>query len=81
MNVQVRTTVEEAFRWALANDDALEEISKLRAEIEALKNATGEDIKEAESNAKVLPTVIASVAVLGDIALALWFIIKRKIFK
>ena len=65
-----------------ANADALEEeIAKLRAEIEALKNATNEDIKEAESNAKVLPTVIASVAVLGDIALLVWFIIKRKIVK
>ena len=65
-----------------ANADALEEeIAKLRAEIEALKNATNENIKEAESNAQVLPTVIASVAVLGDIALLVWLIIKRKIVK
>ena len=48
---------------------------KLRADIEALKNATNEDIKEAESNAQVLPTVIASGAVLGDIALLVWLII------
>ena len=65
-----------------ANADALkEELAKLRAEIEALKNATNENIEKAESNAQVLPTVIASVAVLGDIALLVWFIIKRKIVK
>jgi len=58
-----------------------EDVADLRAEIEALKNATNEDIKEAESNAQVLPSVIASVAVLGDIALLVWLIIKRKIVK
>ena len=62
-----------------ANADALEEeIVKLRAEIEDMKKSTVEEIKQAESSAKVLPTVIASIAILGDIAIALWLIIKRK---
>ena len=62
-----------------ANADALEEeIAKLRAEIENMKKSTYEEIKQAESSAKVLPTVLASVAVAGDIALAVWLIIKHK---
>ena len=62
------------------NADALaEEIAKLRAEIEAMKNTTDENIENARSNAKTLPSVLAGIALAGDVALAVWFIIKRKI--
>ena len=54
---------------------------QMETEIEAMKNATNESIKTAESNAKVLPTIIAIVAVLGDIALAVWLVLKNKITK
>jgi hypothetical protein len=79
----IADTKEEIIELILAGDkanaDALEkEIAKLRAEIEELKKATNENIKQAESNAKVLPTAIASAAVVGNIAIALWLFIKRR---
>ena len=49
--------------------------------MEGKKEKTNENIEKKESSAQVLPTVIASVAVLGDIALLVWFIIKRKTVK
>ena len=82
----INSTKSEIIELVLAGDkanaDALaEEIAKLREEIGAMNNATNEAIKTAEANAKVVPTVIAIVAVAGDIALAVWYFMKRRLLK